>query len=581
MKKHSPRTLIAATAIACTLGLAAPATANVVADPVRYSADRAALSLNPIGTYETGIFDASAAEIVTHYPGAQRLLVVNAAEALVEVLDVKDPNQPTKLFNLVTEGVRSGDGSRIPAGAVVNSVAVRADGLGALAVEAPTKTDQGWLVFFDANGDGETLGAVRVGALPDMVTFTPRGDQAVVANEAEPAEDYSVDPEGSVSIVKLKHNRIEVPRQQDVKTAGFRSFEKNLPDGVRINGGREDATGVQPRYPVSENLEPEYVTVAKDGRTAYVSLQEANAVAEVNLKSAKVTRIIPLGTVDRLTTPMDVSDRDDAINIANWPVKGFHQPDAIASYTAKGKTYLVSANEGDARDWEGYSEEARVKDLGDGLPPICEDFDTMKRNADGSKMTVEQLQQDENLGRLKITLADGLSADGACYEELFTYGTRSMSIWTDKGTKVFDTAADFERITAEAVPEFFNSNHSESNFEGRSDDKGPEPEGVTLGEVDGRTYAFVGLERVGGVMVYDITSPVHSTFVTYVNNRDFSASVEDDPSTLGAAGDLGPEGLVFISAKDSPTGKPLLAVGNEVSGTTTMFSVDRVLKHRR
>ncbi|MBG6179653.1 choice-of-anchor I family protein [Arthrobacter sp. CAN_A1] len=580
MKKLSQRVLITATALVCSIGIAAPATANVVADPVRFSADRAALSLSPIGTYETGVFDASAAEVVTHYPGAQRLLVVNAAAGLVEVLDVKNPAQPAKLFDLVSEGVRSGDGSTIPTGAVVNSVAVRADGLGVLAVEAPVKTDPGWLVFFDANGDGETLGAVRVGALPDMVTFTPRGDQAVVANEAEPAEDYSVDPEGSVSIVKLKHNKIELPRQKDVKTAGFRSFENKLPDGVRIFGGREDATGVAPKYPVSENLEPEYVTVAKDGKTAYVPLQEANAIAEVNLKSAKITRIIPLGTVDRLKTPMDVSDRDDAINIANWPVKGFHQPDAISSYTVKGKTYIVTANEGDARDWEGYSEEARVKDLGAGLPPICDDFDTKKRNADGSKMTVEQLQQDENLGRLNITLADGLSADGSCYQELFTYGTRSMSIWTDKGKKVFDTGADFERITAEALPAYFNSNHSESNLEGRSDDKGPEPEGVTVGEVDGRTYAFVGLERVGGIIVYDITSPDHSKFVTYVNNLDFSASVEEDPSTLGVAGDLGPEGLDFISAKESPIGKPLLAVGNEVSGTTTMFSVDRVLKRR-
>ncbi|MHA7293367.1 choice-of-anchor I family protein [Arthrobacter sp. HLT1-21] len=580
MKKLSQRVMITATAVACSIGIAAPATANVVADPVRYSADGAAVSLNPIGTYESGIFDASAAEIVAHYPAAQRLLVVNAAQSTIDVLDVQDATQPTKLFDIKTAGVRSGDGSIIPAGSAVNSVAVRADGLGVVAVEAPTKTDRGWLVFFDANGDGETLGAVRAGALPDMVTFTPRGDQAVVANEGEPAEDYSVDPEGSVSIVKLKHNRIELPRQKDVKTAGFRSFEGKLPDGVRIYGGREDALGVTPKYPVSENLEPEYITIAKDGRTAYVSLQEANAIAEVNLKSARITKIMPLGTVDRLKTPMDVSDRDDAVNIANWPVKGFHQPDAISSYTVEGKTYIVTANEGDARDWKAYSEEARVKDLGDGLPPICEDFDTKKLNADGSTMTVEQLQQDENLGRLNITLADGLSADGSCYEELFTYGTRSMSIWTDKGKKVFDTAADFERITAEAVPEFFNSNHSESNFEGRSDDKGPEPEGITVGEVDGRTYAFVGLERVGGVMVYDVTSPEGSKFVTYVNNRDFSASVEDDPSTLGAAGDLGPEGLDFIPAKESPTGKPLLAVGNEVSGTTTLFSVDRVLKRR-
>ena len=157
---------------------------------------------------------------------------------------------------------------------------------------------------------------------------------------------------------------------------------------------------------------------------------------------------------------------------------------------------------------------------------------------------------------------------------------RSFSIWTTDGAQVFDSGDAFERITYAANPDFFNSNHTESVLEGRSDDKGPEPENLTIGAVDGRTYAFIGFERVGGVVVFDITDPAASRFVTYVNNRDFSVSVEDadDPdSVLSQAGDLGPEGLAFIAAESSPTGAPLLAVANEVSGTTTLFSITAAL----
>lgn len=132
------------------------------------------------------------------------------------------------------------------------------------------------------------------------------------------------------------------------------------------------------------------------------------------------------------------------------------------------------------------------------------------------------------------------------------------------------SGAELERTTAAAIPTFFNSDHGTSSFDNRSDDKGPEPEGLTVGKVAGRAYAFLGLERVGGVMVYDITDPARPRLVTYSNNRDFSVSGARD---LARAGDLGPEGLAFIAGDESPTGRPLVAVGNEVSGTTTLFDV--------
>lgn len=539
--------------VATVVGIAVPASAS---DREYRMSDReykAKVGLAPLGTYATGIFDESAAEIMSYDARSRRLFVVNAAQAKVEVLDAARPSAPAKLFDLATVGVRAADGSTIPDGAVANSVDVRSDGLGAIAVESAVKTDPGWVVFFDARGDGRALGAVRVGALPDMLTFTRKGDRLVVANEGEPADDFSVDPEGSVAVVDVPRS-VRAASQRDVRTADFHRFERGVPQGVRVFGPT-----VNTAFPVSANLEPEYVTIDLDGRTAYVTLQEANALAVVDLRSARVTALKPLGAKDHSErgNGIDTSDRDDAINVRQVPVSGLYMPDGIESYTARGRTYLVTANEGDAREWGDYAEPARVKDLGDdGLPPLCADvFD-------------ESVTADADLGRLNVTTASGLRRDGSCYERLYAFGGRSFSIWTTDGRQVFDSGDDFEHITASANPDFFNSNHTESGFDGRSDDKGPEPENLTIGEIDGRTYAFVGFERVGGIAVYDITDPRHARFVAYENNRDFTESVEDG-GDLAKAGDLGPEGLTFIPSKDGP----MVAVANEVSGTTTLFRV--------
>jgi hypothetical protein len=232
-----------------------------------------------------------------------------------------------------------------------------------------------------------------------------------------------------------------------------------------------------------------------------------------------------------------------------------YQPDTIANYKTRGQRYIVTANEGDARDYDGFSEEARIRNLD--LDPVAfPDF--------------EELQKNENLGRLNSTTTLGDVDGDGLFEELYAYGARSFSIWDTKGNLVYDSGSDFERIIAERIPDYFNSNNDDNDsFDARSDDKGPEPEALEIGRIFGRSYAFIGLERVGGIMVYDITDPHNVVFQDYVNNRDFSADAESP-----AAGDLGPESIVFIPWNQSPTRSPLLAVGNEVSGTTTLYSVE-------
>jgi 2',3'-cyclic-nucleotide 2'-phosphodiesterase (5'-nucleotidase family) len=489
--------------------------------------------LKPLGTYETEVFDASAAEIVVHDPASQRLFVVNANAPAVEVLDIKDPSNPTKLFDI--------DPSAYGAGA--NSVAIF-NGIVAIAIEAEEKTDPGRVVFFDINGN--FLNAVTVGALPDMLTFSPDGSKVLVANEGEPNDDYSIDPEGSISIIDVSGGSTNLT-QANVTTADFTAFndqqDELIAAGVRIFG---------PNATVAQDVEPEYIAISGDSSTAYVSLQENNALAVVDIASGTVTDILPLGFKSHAENPLDASDRDDAINIQNLPVFGMYQPDAISLYEAGGETYIVTANEGDARDYDGFSEEARVKDLQ--LDPIA-------------FPNAAELQADEALGRLTVTTTLGDANGDGLYEELYAFGGRSFSIWDTQGNLVYDSGAELETTIAELFPDDFNADNAENDsFDNRSDNKGPEPEGIAIGEIDGRTYAFIGLERFGGVVTYDITNPTEAFWVDFVNNRDFSGDPE-----AGTAGDLGPEGVTFISAAHSPNGNPLVVVANEVSGSTTLF----------
>jgi hypothetical protein len=501
----------------------------------------AGLSLEVIGQHRTGVFGEGAAEIVAHDPVTQRIFKINADAASVEVLDFNDPAHPTLIATIDATGL----------GAGANSVAVNG-GLVAVAIEAENTQAPGLVAFYNAV-DLALVGTVEAGALPDMVTFTPDGRFVLVANEGEPNDDYTVDPEGSITIIDLAHG----VANPGVRTADFRSYN-GQEDALRELGVRIFGPGAS----AAQDLEPEYITVSRNSRTAWVSLQEANALAVVDIRRAVVTDLLPLGTKDhsRQRNALDASNRDNAIDIRPWPVKGMYMPDSIDSYAYRGRTFVVTANEGDARDYDGFSEEERVKDLT--LDPLA-------------FPDADELQRDENLGRLNSTLADGdIDGDGD-YDEIYSYGARSFSIWSASGKLVYDSGADFERITASRLPNDFNSNNDENDsFDARSDDKGPEPEGVALGRVRGRTYAFIGLERIGGIMVYDVTSPYRVRFVDYVNNRDFGVDAElPDGTTNPLIGDLGPEGLAFIASTDSPNGAPLLVVGNEVSGTTTVFRI--------
>lgn len=594
-----------------------------------------AVELTRLGGYATGEFGKSAAEIPAFDPVNQQIFVVNALSGAVDVLDAADPANPVYLRSLVAKVDN----------ATVNSVAWH-DGLLAVAVEATPKTSPGTVELYDAT-TLELLDSAPVGALPDMVTFTPDGRHVLVANEGEPNHDYSQDPEGSITLVEIL---ADANRFGAIRTAGFAQFDDQrdalLTAGVRLFGPADNTRPYGPDNiaSVARDLEPEYITVSADSRTAWVALQENNALARLDIASATVTDILPLGFKDYGAegNGIDASDEEDGlIRIEPRPgVVGIYHPDAISSYNVDGKTYIVSANEGDARAWgedddaywagdasKGFVEEFRVKHLvhssgfgrraGDDLPP------QLAALADGALLNPDTFsycgatvadpgacRDDDELGRLNISWVNGYrqNADGSpllfdasgvanpagnllMYDQLYSYGARSFSIWDEDGALVWDSGDFFERFLANQTEHdcqlraardipcdlYFNSGHDEpGTLDSRSDAKGPEPEGIALGRINNQTFAFIGLERMGGVMVFDITDPSAPRFQDYLNTReDWEVDLEANPELLAQAGDLGPEGLVFVAAGDSPNGEPLLIVGNEVSGTTAIYQVNR------
>lgn len=530
------RTALAAAALATPALLAAmlvaPTAATAAGPP----------SLELVGRYQVS----GGAEVSAYMDGT--LYVING-----EGIDI------VPLDPMSTTLAKSGTVDLSAYGATVTSVAAK-DGLVAAAVPNDDKTLPGTVVIMDATG--KVLTTVTVGALPDMLTFDDKGQMLVVANEGEPSSytspSLATDPEGSVTVIYV--DRLLKSQGKSVTTIGFTDFNvggprnAELPKDVRIYG---------PGATVAQDLEPEYVTIV--GNRGYVTLQENNAIAELDLRSGRVIAIRALELKDHNVAGagLDPSDRDSAvnggINIAPWPVKGMYMPDGIASFQARGTTYLLTANEGDARaDWPGFDEEVRVGSGSYVLDPVAfPNAAALKNNA--------------ALGRLTVTRASGDTDGDGDFDQIHAFGARSLTIWSADGSPVWDSGDRFEQVTAAALPDYFNvSNADENNGtlpkDTRSDNKGPEPEGVTVGEIDGRTYAFVGLERIGGMAVFDVTTPTSPTFVEYVTSRSFTLPSADP------ANDSGPEVLSFVPAKESSTGKPLVLMSNEVSGSVTIWS---------
>jgi hypothetical protein len=456
-----------------------------------------------------------------------------------------------------------------------NSIAIDENNqLLAVAMAAKSVGEAGQVAFYDISGDTPIfIKNVTAGFLPDMVTFSHDGAKVVVANEGEPNGDYSIDPQGSISIINVNDGVIG-DNATNIDFTAYNDKQSELealglvfanPAGRTINGNLINTT-------VAMDLEPEYVSISKDNKYAYVSIQENNGLAIVNLEDNSL-ELKGLGFKDWSSLQIDASDKDGGVNFKSYPgLYGMYQPDTISSFSWKGANFIVSANEGDAREYffdttneadciakggvdfdedDGclaYIDESRVEDL-----TLAANFDYLNND-------------DNDIGRLKVTTVKGDNNNDGQYESLYAYGARSFTIWDSNGLVVFDSGDDIGRITASVHGEAFNNNEDENKGDTRSDDKGAEPEALTIGTIGERTFAFIGLERMGGIMIYDITNPYDVQFEDYFYNRGLIAGAE-------ITGDLAPEGMTFIPREQSATGEPLLIIGNEISGSIAVWEV--------
>ena len=485
-------------------------------------------TMHEIANYNTNAGadgDGGVAEIVKYNKYNQTMYLVSGKTQSVHIVNLNNVNsnsnttlEATKTVTLESIGINdAGD---------ITSVDVSPDGKEiAIAIQHKDYDKNGHIARFDANG--QLINIHEAGIQPDMITYSPDGSLILTANEGEPRQGYeagTVDPKGSITALDTNTNQ-----SYDIDFTAFDSAESRatlVADNVIIK--KDTAPSV--------DFEPEYITISNDSLTAYVTLQEANSIATIDLTTKQVTRVDSLGFKDYSSgdNKVDLYKKDDAINITNTDeFLGIYMPDGISSYEVDGKTYLLTANEGDSREWGDYTNEVEEK-YGE------------------SKSKIVTLNTDDYDG------FDDLS-------KKYLFGGRSFSIIdASTMTMVSDSNGEFEEITAKLLPEYFNCSNDDISFEDRSGKKGPEPEDIKTMIIDGKVMAFIGLERIGGVMMYDVSDPTNPTYVDYLNLRDFS----DDIS-----GSVSPEGLCTVSAKDSPTNKPMLIIANEVSGDVNVVEV--------
>lgn len=468
------------------------------------------ITVGGVGSAEISAFDST----------TNKLFTVNTELNQIAIYNISDISAPVQETPIDVSGFGA-----------PNSVATH-NGKLAIAVEAANKQAAGKIYVYNTS-DSSLANEYTVGSLPDMVTFTKDGNFILSANEGEPNDDYTVDPDGTVSIIDVANNNVTT-----LDFSAFNSQEATLEtQGFRVFG---------PNANLAADVEPEYITISEDSQYAWVSLQENNGIAKINLLTKTIEAIYPLGFKDYSISgnAIDASDKDNVIELKTWPVFGMYQPDAITSVNINGTEYIISANEGDSREYEGtpgYVGEDRVKDV------------TLDETAFPAS---ENYQANENIGRLKIALDLGDTDNDGDYDKLYNYGARSFSVWSADGNLLYDSGNEIAtRVLAEA-PNRFNWDWEDNETDNRSDDKGAEPESVEILNIANQRYIlFVGLERNSQVLVYDITNPLSPQFLQILQRNT----------------DYAPEGLLVVNAEDSPTGKALLIISYEDSGTVSIY----------
>ncbi|WP_441897187.1 choice-of-anchor I family protein [Paenibacillus sp. YAF4_2] len=511
-----------------------------IGQPLRQMEDT--ISIEKIASFSLGTFnkDGGVAEIVKYNKDNNKFYLVNGSgnPPSLEIVSLGSATgtltkEKTVLVKDLSEtnGFVYGDLTSVDINPTTKRIAV--------SVQEKDSLKPGKILVLDYNGNYVT--EYGVGVQPDMIKSTEDGRYILTADEAEPRL-VTQDAKGSITIVDTVTG---------TSTQSYFEDPTVIEDGVHIRGELDNGTvkSSGTKADALYDLEPEYIALSADNKTAYVTLQENNAVAVVDIATHKVTAVKALGLKD-YSIPANALDvqSNGAIQLETVPFNGMYMPDGVSSYTVDGKTYLFTANEGDASEFR-----VNASTVG-----------ALKGSLDSNSEAYQFLK--DTTAYDSIEVAGDMGNDG-----IYMYGGRSFSIW-DAATmdQVYDSGNDFETITAERVPDYFNVSNSKITMDDRSVKKGPEPEDIKVGKVGNKELAFIGLERTGGFMTYDVTDPEHPQFANYTNTRVFKGS--DNKVNLDT--DTGPEGLEFIPASISPTGQPLLLVAYEVGGKVGIYQLN-------
>ncbi|WP_157265736.1 choice-of-anchor I family protein [Paenibacillus sp. FJAT-27812] len=504
------------------------------------------LSISKIGEYSVGLSnkDGGVAEIVKFNKDNGKFYLVNGSgnPPSLDIVSLGNgtgtlTKEKTVLVKPLaeTEGFAYGDLTSVDINTATKRVSV--------SVQEADSMKPGKILVLDY--DGNLVATYTAGVQPDMIKSTPDGKYILTADEAEPRSG-ATDPKGSITIVNTVDKTVKLVYFDDPSV---------IEDGVHIRGPVDPADGkIKSRGTKADavyDLEPEYISLSEDNKTAYVSLQENNAIAIIDIATGKVNAVKALGLKDYndVHNSLDLQ-KDGAIKLENVPFKGMYMPDGIATHMINGQTYLFTANEGDVTEWPNRTNGSTIGALKGKLDP----------NSEAAKFLNGKTAYDG------VEVASDMGNDG-----IYMYGGRSFSIWNASSMQqVYDSGNDFETITAARLPAYFNASNSNSTIDNRSGKKGPEPEDIKAGKVGNKIFAFVGLERIGGFMTYDVTDPAKATFANYTNTRVFKDGQGKDNLNT----DTGPEGLEFIPANISPTGKPLLLVAYEVGGKVGVYQLE-------
>ncbi len=558
---------IASVGLCLALGVQLSTVGSAAAPAAGYE-NGTALNISQIGRYASGQFnvDGGVMEIVSYNSWNGCAYAINGQSGLLTAIPLSGMTVGGRVDQLTgtdidVKALVEAEDSSFHYGDMT-SVAISPDNTTlAIALQAEEYDQPGRVAVFTCHEDGtiSLKGLVETGIQPDMAIFAD-ANTVLTADEGEPRMGYGakvVDPKGSVTVIDAVSMTGTV--------VGFDTFDsqrESLTNGQVI---------LQKDTKPSADLEPEYVAVS--GGKAFITLQEANAIAVLDIASKTYDGIYSVGFEEYGTTPVDIDKKDHAYAPKTYEnLLGVRMPDGISAFSADDRTYLITANEGDAREWGD-------EELGTAyLNEDARDFGEAGMTSPTGAIT------SENSGlKGKVVFFNSADYDGLAADKDYLYGGRSFTIYevTEDGlAELFTSGDDFESLTAQYLPEYFNVSNDNAAIDDRSGKKGPEPENVTVGQVGGKTYAFVALERTGGIMVYDVTDPTSASFVNYINTRDFASIVPGSEEYDGEEldkwvthGEVAPEGLAFIPAGDSVTGEALLLAACEVSGTMAVYQV--------